>query len=581
MGALKRNQGEGRPGLFTGPGFSTVEWDSRSRIRSIMKFDSKKMPWSGASSSVAFLLLVACATAAAVPDEAAPGPQDQGPNQPTLVVFLVVDQLRGDMLDRYSSVFTGGFKRLLDEGLNFTNAQHQHAQTETSPGHATLSTGVFPSRAGIPSNLWQEGEGSDQHPVYNVVDPTVGLVGIPGVPGSSPSVLRRTGLADWVLEAESDAKIVSVSAKDRAAVLMAGQSKGEVYWFESRAGRFVTSTFYRSRVPSWLRRFNEDGMAAYLADSVWASTVPPEVASLSAPDTASFEGNGLHTFFPHQFKDGFPDPGPGDLFFWFETTPMLDRATLEVALLAMDEEGVGKKEGRTDFLSISFSQVDRVGHAYGPLSREQMDNLLRLDQILSEFFAVLDFEVGPENYVVGFTSDHGTMSMPERIEGGGLRLSDDHRSELQQSVSAAARQAGFRRDLSTAEAMVEALKGLPFVGPAFTHDDLDGDTSRDPFADIFRHSYTPGRPGGLLSRYGVEMWWKENTLSWGMPVGTTHGSPYLYDRWVPLILMGPGIEAGTVEELVRPLDLAPTLASLAGIPYPGDLDGKPLVPKRD
>jgi len=260
---------------------------------------------------------------------------------------------------------------------------------------------------------------------------------------------------------------------------------------------------------------------------------------------------------------------------------MLDRATLDVALLAMEEEKVGKKEGRTDFLSISFSQVDRVGHAYGPLSREQMDNLLRLDVLLGELFAVLDGEIGRENYVVGFTSDHGTMSMPERIEGGGLRLSDGDRSELEQSLSAAARQAGFRPELSVAGAMVEAMKDLSFVGPAFTHDDLQRGSLGDPLGVLFQHSYTPGRPGGLLSTYGVEMWWKENVLSWGMPVGTTHGSPYHYDRWVPLILMGPGIEAGTVDSLVRPLDLAPTLAGLAGIPFPDDLDGRPLLPKRN
>ena len=135
--------------------------------------------------------------------------------------------------------------------------------------------------------------------------------------------------------------------------------------------------------------------------------------------------------------------------------------------------------------------------------------------------------------------------------------------------------------MSTPGAMVEAMGDLSFVGPAFTHDDLQREGLRDPFGILFQHSYTPGRPGGLLSTYGVEMWWAENVLSWGVPVGTTHGSPYRYDRWVPLILMGPGIEAGTVDSLVRPLDLAPTLAGLAGIPFPDDLDGRPLVPKRN
>jgi hypothetical protein len=152
---------------------------------------------------------------------------------------------------------------------------------------------------------------------------------------------------------------------------------------------------------------------------------------------------------------------------------------------------------------------------------------------------------------------------------------------MEQALSAAARQAGLRPEISTAEAMVEAMEDLPFVGPAFTQDNLQKGVSRDSFAILFQHSYTPGRGGGLLSTYGVEMWWAENILSWGMPLGTTHGSPYRYDRWVPLILMGPNVEGGTVNTLVRPLDLAPTLAELAGIPFPDDLDGRPLVLKRN
>jgi predicted AlkP superfamily pyrophosphatase or phosphodiesterase len=546
-----------------------------------MKTGSKEALKPRAGLSLALLLLVACATAAAAPGEV-PGPDVQETEgRPTLVVFLIVDQLRGDLLHRYSSLFTGGFKRLLEDGLNFTNALHAHAQTETSPGHATISTGVYPTRAGIPSNAWREGEGPDLHPVYNVVDPGEGLVGVPDLPGSSPAVLRRTGLADWVREANPDAKVVSVSGKDRAAVLMAAKAKGEVYWFDSRAGGFVTSTFYRSSNPSWLRRYNDKGLEKFTKDSVWTSIVPPEAAHLSAPDTADFEGNSVHTYFPHRFDAEITDPGPGDFSFWLEAIPMLDQATLEVAVLAMDEEGLGKKAGRTDFLSVSFSQTDRIGHAYGPLSREQMDNLLRLDLVLGELFSVLDREVGRENYVVGFSSDHGVMDNPERIPEGGLRLDDTHRARLSDALGVAARQAGMRSDMSTAEAMLEVMKELDFVGPAYDHEDLRGTLSRDSLGVLFQHSYTPGRFGGLLSVYGVEMWWEENILAWGMPVGTTHGSPYHYDRWVPMVLMGPGIEAGIVDEDVRPMDLAPTLATLAGIPFPDDLDGKPLVPGRN
>ena len=506
-------------------------------------------------------------------------PQTDG--KPRLVVFLVVDQLRGDLLNRYNSVFTGGFRRILDQGLSFSAALHDHAATETSPGHAALSTGVNPARAGIPSNAWREGEGRDLHAVYNVVDPDYGLVGVPGLPGSSPKILRRTGLADWVVGADSEAIVVSVSAKDRAAVLMAGKTKGNVFWFNATAGRFVTSTFYRDRNPSWLTNFNEMVLGQYKSDSVWVSTIPPDAVDLSSPDTASFEADGVHTYFPHQYLQERIDAGTDDFFLWFEGTPMLDDATLSLARLAVRETGAGSQEGRTDFLSVSMSQTDRVGHEYGPLSREQMDNLLRLDRSLGVFLDFLDQHVGSGNYVLGLTADHGVMTVPERLEVGGFRLTTEDRSHLERALGRASREANRAGESSPGPFMVKELREMPFVGPAFSHQELLTGEPRDSLSVLFQHSFVPDRFGGLLSPYGVEMWWAENTLDWSFSHGTTHGSPYYHDRWVPMVLVGAGIEAGVIDRPVRPMDLAPTLAWLAGIPFPGDLDGKPLVGGRD
>ncbi|MFO8173665.1 MAG: alkaline phosphatase family protein [Longimicrobiales bacterium] len=507
----------------------------------------------------------------------ASGTENTGPPEPRLVVFLVVDQLRGDLLDRYSSAFSGGLKRILEEGLSFTNALHNHAATETSPGHAALSTGVHPARAGIPSNAWRDGAGRGAPPVYNVTDPDHGLVGVSGLPGSSPAALQRTGLADWVLDADREAMVISISGKDRAAVLMAGKTRGNVYWFNSTVGRFVTSTFYRKRNPSWLVNFNEQVLESYRADSVWNSTVPPELSHLSAPDTADFEGDGVHTFFPHRFAEERIDPGMDDFFIWFEKTPMLDDATLALARIALKETGAGSREGRTDFLSVSLSQTDRVGHEFGPLSREQMDNLLRMDASLGRFLDFLDASVGPENYLLGLTADHGVMTVPERMNQPGVRLGTEDRSRLEGALGQGVRQAHRNGPGSMAPFVLEALEELDFVGPAFSHEELRAQEGNDSLSVLFRHSFVPDRPGGLLSPYGVEMWWAENTVAWNFPTGTTHGSPFHYDRWVPLVLMGPGIQAGREGRPVMPLSLAPTLAWLAGIPYPEDLDGEPLV----
>ncbi len=528
------------------------------------------------------LYLLACASAP-VPDPGPvssrdPDPQELAGTGPRLVVFLVVDQLRGDMLDRYGPAFSGGLKRIMQKGYSFSNALHGHSATETSPGHAALSTGVHPGRAGIPSNAWREGSGREVHPVYNVVDPSEGLLGVPGLPGSSPKVLRRTGLADWIIEADPQALVVSVSGKDRAAVLMAGKAKGSVFWFNSSVGRFVTSTYYRRRNPSWLLNFNEQVLSGYRADSVWVSTIPPEMAHLSAPDTASFEGDGTHTYFPHRYYDERVDPGMDDFFLWFEGTPLLDGATLELARLALKETGAGTTPGRTDFISVSLSQTDRVGHAYGPLSREQMDNLLRLDRALGTFLDFLDEVVGPDNYILGLTGDHGVMTVPERLEVPGVRLTTSHRSGLEMALGKAVRRANRNGSSSPGSHIVEELREMTFVGPAYEREALlSGGVAQDSMANLFRNSFVEGRMGGLLSPYGVEMWWTENTVDWTLPRGTTHGSPYFYDRWVPLIVMGPDVEVGRTDQRVQPVDLAPTLAWLAGIPFPDDLDGKPLL----
>lgn len=519
--------------------------------------------------------LLACATSSGAGSEASSGaPMD--PERPSLVVFLVVDQLRGDLLDRYASVFTGGFKRLLEEGRVYTRALHDHARTETAPGHATLSTGVHPGRAGIPSNAWRVKEDGRWVSVFNVMDPGVSLVGIPDVPGGSPDVLLRTGLADWIGKASPGSRVVSVSGKARAAVLMAGKSPGDVFWFDSRVGGFVTSTFYREKAPAWLDRFNAVDLQAYRADSVWTSTIPPGAESLSAPDTAAFEGDGVNTFFPHRWGAERIDPGMDDFFMWMAGTPMLDRATLELARLAAEERDLGQDPERVDFLSVSLSQTDRVGHAYGPLSREQMDNLLRLDRHLEGFLDFLDDEVGRENYVLGLTGDHGVLTMPERL-GEGRRLTSEDRTRLEGVVRGALDRMAGDQAVSLGPLLADTLAAVPFVGPAYSHEALRRGTAGDSLATLFAHSFHRGRAGGLLSVYGVEMWWKENVLDWAFPVGTTHGSPYDYDRWVPMILVGPGVEVGTVDDPVRPLDLAPSLAKLAGIPFPDDLDGKPLV----
>ncbi len=506
--------------------------------------------------------------------DAPPGRQVTQP--PRLLVFMVVDQLPAYLLERYDDLFTGGLRRLLDRGRVFTQTTHDHAVTETTPGHATLSTGTFPSHSGMVSNQWweQEGTGGQWTAVLNVVDTDTRIVGAPTVAGASPGKLLRSGLAEWLTTALPDARIVSVSAKDRAAVLLAARSPAQVAWFEPELGRFATSTFYGDRDPDWLATFNHDELPALAGDSVWRSTVPRELAARSRPDTAAYEGDGVLTSFPHRYLDAVGRVADLEFWPWWAGTPMLDEATLALAQRAVTARQLGQDEV-PDMLAVSLSQTDRVGHAYGPYSREQLDNLLRLDRELGAFFDWLDTEVGQDRWLVSFSSDHGVSPDPEALTAEGTqatRLTTADGAALQQALDRSARVANGNRAL-LADSLAAAVRQIPWVARAWTDRDLTETAPADSFAVLERHSFYPGRPQGLLSRLGVEMQLQPHVLTWGYQHGTGHGSPYYYDRHVPFIVMGPGVVSGKDPARVSTTDVAPTLALILGIPAPADLDG--------
>ncbi|HSG07492.1 MAG TPA: alkaline phosphatase family protein [Longimicrobiales bacterium] len=495
---------------------------------------------------------------------------------PALVVMISVDQLRADLVDRYAPAFDGGFKQLLEKGYRFTGASHAHAVTETAAGHAALSTGVFPSRSGIVSNSWAQRAGSNWASMYAVADTLSPILGVQGVEGRSPANLIRTGLADWVLAADPEARAVSLSAKDRAAITMAGRSRAEVYWLLAPLGRFVTSSYYRDKYPKWVTGFNERRMPEILGDTLWTEQVPERYRHLARADSAPYEGDGLHTTFPHAAALE-ADPGVQYYNSWALAQPRADRAVQLLAQEAVKELKLGQR-GHVDYLGLSFSSTDYVGHAFGPFSREQFDNLMKLDRELGELFAYLDAEVGKGRWVVGLSADHGVMTMPEYLVASG-EDPDASRvdaqalyGELQLALENAAAEGSTGDELAQKTASLLETRGL--VAKAYTHRDLTVGMPADSFATLFRNSYYPGRAAGILSRLGIEVRFGYDNLISGAPTGTTHGSPYWYDRHVPFMLMGPGIDRGVSDDAVYSVDLAPTLAGLAGITIPDDLDGK-------
>ena len=235
--------------------------------------------------------------------------------QPRLVVMLVVDQLSTPLLLRYDDLFTGGFRRLLDEGRFYVDASYDHAGTSTAPGHATLATGTHPSRHGIVGNSWYERTSAGWLEVENIGDSTVSVIGYPQLHGASPHYLERPTLADWMRAADHETRVASVSGKDRGAILPAGHGReGHAYWFEASVGRFVTSTYYRDDVPEWVEKFHETALASYGRDSVWESRIPAAAVRRSSPDTASHEADGVHTYFPHRYA---VEGTPGEFWDWF------------------------------------------------------------------------------------------------------------------------------------------------------------------------------------------------------------------------------------------------------------------------
>lgn len=501
-----------------------------------------------------------------------------------LIVLLVVDQLTPDLLVRYEPAFSGGFRRLMDRGRSYTNVTHDHAHTETSPGHASISTGTFPSRHGMVSNQWWQDVDGRPTQIQNVLHEDHVEVGDSIMGAGAPERLERTGLADWMETSDPAARILSVSGKDRAAVLLAGKSRAPTFWFSRRQGRFVTSTYYANDLPNWVKDFNGSQLLESLErDSLWESTVPRAFAGLSRPDTAMNEGDGIYSWFPHR-----PQPGPEARRMgraeWLEFIPHLDRLTLELAKAGVTSLGLGD-DVVPDLLAVSVSQTDRVGHAFGPRSREQLDNLIRLDVLLGDFFGFLDEHVGQGAYTVALTSDHGVLELPEyRIEQGlkGRRLTESDKRELEQILTGVARTESFFEPGDLAPSLAKAAPEVDWVERAWPTTALDGGgriegAQGDTIEVMFRNSTYPGRGTGAMGRYGVVLQIEEGTLDWAQRLGSTHGSPYYYDRHVPLIFMGPSIQPGSDEARISTVDIAPTLARWAGARTPRDLDGRPVL----
>ena len=513
---------------------------------------------------------------------------------PRLVVLVAVDQLRGDLLSVYRPAFTGGLRRLLDEGRWFPNARIAHVPSNSMPGHVTLATGMHPRHHGIVDNAFFEvGEDGRARYVSAVEDTAERVPGSAGSSGVSPRRLTAGGIADWVLARDSAARVVVLSANDVGALLHAGRgaSGRSVWWFSPGAGRFVTSTFYDTTTPPWLAATNAAMGRTVLADTVWESRVPPSFRALALPDSGAWENQGRHVTFPHRWPAERDAEWKPTHPYWSYFTPFPDAVTLRVATDAVETLRLGRGAA-VDYLSVTLAMSDHIGHWWGPRSQEQLDNLIRLDRELGEFLVALDRAVGRNGYVLALSADHGAPDIPEAPRApnamdfgvvAGRRVALPEVDRVFEQLATAT--AGLARDSARAVA-AGILRREPWIASVMTRAELADSVGvpADSFVTFFRNGWHPRRipvrplagPRGTLASYGLVARLQPGVVVGNVP--SEHGSPYDYDRRVALVFFGAGVAAGRDERAARTVDVAPSLAALAGIEPTAPTDGRALLP---
>ncbi len=510
--------------------------------------------------------------------------------------------MRADYVEKFGSTWTGGLHRLMTEGAWFREAAYPYLTTVTCAGHSTVVTGSLPATHGIISNNWYERETGKT--VNCVADPDEKLVAYSGQPvvgGTSTKYLRVPTLPDELRAQMSvPPHVVTISLKDYTATTMAGRRADAATWFNPGAHSWITTTaFTKTPVP-----FIADFIKAHPIEDefgkTWAKLLP-ESAYLYPDDAASEDTDVWTRTFPHVLtgKSDKPDPARPDAAFYvqWDTSPFSDAYLGQMAECAVDALKLGQGAG-TDYLAVSFSALDMVGHDFGPRSQEVQDVLARLDRTLGALLAHLDNSVGKSNYVLALTGDHGVAPIPEQMVAMGLPagrvLLQDvmtcANKALEETMGQGAPQVAriVYNDLYFApgdwqkiaakpeavRAVMEAIRSVPGMARVFRGDELANPsaTAEDRIERAALWSYFAGRSGDLI--IVPRPYW----LYSGSPTivtGTGHGGPYDYDQRVPLLLMGQGIQTGQYLGAAGPMDIAPTLAFLCGITLPA-ADGRVL-----
>jgi hypothetical protein len=531
------------------------------------------MTTQGADSMVSRIgTALACAAAVLLSTAAAPAPQPK--TTPRLVVILVVDQMRADYLDWYGGNLTAGLNRLVREGAVFRDAAYPYLNTITCAGHSTIGTGAFPYRHGMILNNWYDRQ-TGKTP-YCTDDPAMTEIsynGLSSVQGDSAAKLLVPAIGEQIMG--RGGRSVAMSLKPRSAVTLTGRNATAVVWFDDRGGWTTSTAFTQTPVP-----FLQDFVAAnpLTADfeKVWEKSLPP--SAYRGEDDVKSEGTvaGWTRSFPHPL--GVPGGKSATEYYGrWQRSPFADDYLGRMAIAAIDALKLGQGK-TTDFLGVSFSAVDGVGHLFGPRSHEIQDTIVRLDRTIGRLLDHLDAAVGRGNYVLGLSADHGVAEIPEQVGGG--RVASKSVTEALQKVLVPAMGPGthvastvytnvyltdaarrrLTKDRPLREAALTAARGVQGIGYAFWGPDLATSGARqspDPVRRAAALSHHPARSGDIIVAPAEK--WIMSTAT------TTHGTQYAYDQRVPVILFGAGVRAGTYSGRATPADLVPSLSAVAGL----------------
>lgn len=510
--------------------------------------------------------------------------------KPKLVIGIVIDQMRWDYLYRYADLYSAnGFKRLLGQGYSFDNTLIPYTPTYTAAGHTCIYTGSVPAIHGIMGNNWFDKKA--KRVVYCTEDSTVSTVGSSSMAGKmSPENLWATTVTDELrLSNNFQSKVIGIALKDRGAILPAGHSANAAYWYDDAVGKFITSSYYMKELPAWVNNFNNKDLPGTYMSKDWNTLFPIGKYILSTEDNESYEGNipGETTpVFPHKLSAIKTKYGS------FRYTPYANTYTFDFAKQAIESEQMGSGPV-TDFLTVSISSTDYIGHTFGPNSIEIEDTYYRLDKDIADFLQYLDTKLGKGNYLVFLTADHGVAHVPAFLKEHHIPAGNFEDYEMLKDINAALAAAfGINNIIQSVQNyqlyineeaveksgknladvkkfIIHALAAKPFVINAFETDKISETSLPQPQKNMMTNGYNPARSGDIM--FTVKPGYFD-----GGTKGTTHGLWNPYDAHIPNVWYGWNIKPGHSFRETYMTDIAPTVAALLHIQMASGNVGKPL-----